>query len=65
MGLKQLVGWLLAIGALVWLIVGLAGVNVVESIFGAGSMLARLIYIVIGLAGLYKVGMLLGVVGKK
>ena len=65
MDLKKVVGWLLCLGALVWLIDGVTGgTNIVESIVGAG-MIARLIYVIVGLAGLYKLGMLLGMVGKK
>ena len=64
MNLKMLVGWLLAIGALVWLVIGLTGINIIETILGTG-ILSRLVYIIVGLAGLYKLGMLTGMVGKK
>ncbi len=51
---KQLIGWVLVIGAINWGLVGLVGMNAVESILGAGSLLTRVVYIVVGLAGAYK-----------
>lgn len=51
---KQLVGWVLVVGALNWGLVGLLNMNLVETILGAGSMLTRVVYIVVGLAGAYK-----------
>ncbi len=44
---------LIIIGALNWGLVGLFGFNLIDTIFGAGSILARIIYIIVGLAGLY------------
>jgi len=43
------------IGALVWLLVGLANINLVGLIFGigAGAVVSRIIYILVGLAGLW------------
>jgi uncharacterized membrane protein YuzA (DUF378 family) len=43
------------IGALVWLLVGLANINLVGLIFGlgAGAIVSRIIYILVGLAGLW------------
>lgn len=64
MDTKQLVIWILVIGALNWGLVGLLNLNVVEMILGAGSILTKLVYIIVGLAGLYKVYMLVGG-GKK
>lgn len=43
---------LLVIGGLNWGLVAL-GYNLVDMIFGMGSMLARLIYILVGLSALY------------
>lgn len=63
MDTKQLVAWVLVIGALNWLLVGLLNMNVVESVLGAGSLLTKVVYIVVGLAGVYKAYMLVG--GKK
>lgn len=43
------------IGALVWLLVGLANINLVGLIFGigAGAVVSRIVYILVGLAGLW------------
>ena len=59
MSTKQIVGWILVIGAINWGLVGLLGLNIVESIFGMGSMLTKVVYIVVGLAGAYKAYMML------
>lgn len=48
----KIVGAVAIIGALNWGLVGLANFNLVDAIFGAGSVLSRLIYIVVGLSGL-------------
>lgn len=63
MDTKQLVGWILVIGALNWGLVGLLNLNVVETLLGAGSLLTKVVYIVVGLAGLYKAYVMVG--GKK
>ncbi|MBI2315068.1 DUF378 domain-containing protein [Candidatus Daviesbacteria bacterium] len=63
MDTKQLVAWVLVVGALNWGLVGLLGLNVVETVLGAGSLLTRVVYVVVGLAGLYQVYMMIG--GKK
>lgn len=44
---------LTVIGGLVWGIVGLINLNVVEAVFGAGSIVTRVIYVIVGLAALY------------
>lgn len=59
----QAVGWILAIAALNWGLVGLLNLNLVESLLGAGSALTKIVYILIGLVGLYKVYLMVG--GKK
>ena len=64
MDTRKLVAWVLVVGALNWGLFGLLGLNVVESILGAGSLLTKLVYIVVGLAGVYKLYMLVGG-GKK
>ncbi len=51
---KQIIGWVLVVGALNWGLVGLLNMNLVETILGAGSMLTKVVYIVVGLAGTYK-----------
>ena len=47
---------LVIIGGLNWLLVGLFGFDLVASIFGEESTLARIIYIIVGLATLYLIG---------
>lgn len=59
MDTKQLIGWVLVVGALNWGLVGLLNMNVVESVLGAGSMLTRVVYIVVGLAGAWKLYVML------
>ena len=57
--LKQVVGWVLVLGAVNWGLVGLLDMNLVETIFGgSASMLTRAVYIVVGLAGAYKAYMM-------
>ena len=56
---KQLVGWILVVGALNWGLVGLVNMNLVETVLGAGSMLTKVVYIAVGLAGAYKGYMML------
>ena len=51
---KQLVGWVLVVGALNWGLVGLLKLNLVETILGSGTLLSKAVYIVVGLAGVYK-----------
>lgn len=41
------------IGGLNWLLVGLFKFNLVDKIFGEGSMLARVIYVIVGVAAVY------------
>lgn len=60
MDTKQLVGWVLVVGALNWGLVGLMDLNLVESVLGAGSILTRAVYVVVGLAGAYKAYMMVG-----
>ena len=54
MSTKQLVGWVLVVGAVNWGLVGLLNLNLVESVLGAGSMLTKVVYILVGLVGVYK-----------
>ena len=46
---------LVIIGAINWLLVGLFEFNLVDSIFGSLSMLARIIYTIVGIAGLWSI----------
>lgn len=63
MDTKQLVVWLLVVGALNWGLVGLLGLNVVEGVLGTGSILTKAVYVIVGLAGAYQLYLMVG--GKK
>ena len=52
------------IGAIVWGIVGLFGVNIVDAIFGDGSLLSKIIYIIVGICGLINIGLLFNHIEK-
>lgn len=54
LNIKQVVAWVLIVGAVNWGLVGLLNLNIVETILGSGTMLSRAVYIVVGLAGAYK-----------
>lgn len=45
---------LVIIGAIVWGLIGLFDWNLVDAIFGTGSVVARIIYILVGLSGLWQ-----------
>lgn len=64
MNAKMLVGWVLALAAVNWGLVGVLNVNLVEVLLGAGSTLTKVAYGVIGLVGVYKL-YLLSMGGKK
>ena len=51
--LNYIVLTLVIIGALNWLLVGIFQFNLVDAIFGAGSLLSRIIYILVGISGLW------------
>ena len=46
---------LLIVGGLNWGLVGLFNFDLVATLFGAGSMLARIVYILVGLSALWQV----------
>ena len=48
----KIIGIIAIIGALNWGLVGVADFNLVDYIFGAGSVVSRIIYSVVGLSGL-------------
>ena len=60
----MLVGWVLALAAVNWGLVGVLNVNLVEVLLGSGSTLTKVAYGVIGLVGVYKL-YLLSMGGKK
>jgi hypothetical protein len=50
------VAWILVvIGAINWGLVGFFNWNLVDAIFGAGSVVSRIIYALVGLAGLWSI----------
>jgi len=53
---KRLVEWiafvLIVIGAVNWGLVGLVGLNLVEALTGAGSIITKLLYDLIGASGI-------------
>ena len=48
------------IGAIVWGLIGLFDFNLVEFIFGDGSILSRIVYTIVGICGLINIGLLVG-----
>lgn len=46
-------GALVIIGALNWGLVGLAQLDLVAAVLGAGSPASRIVYVLVGLAGIY------------
>ena len=46
------------IGAINWGLIGLLDFNLVESIFGAESVIPRIVYSLVGLTGLINIGIL-------
>jgi uncharacterized protein len=45
--------WLLVVGGLNWLLVGLLRFDLVAAIFGADSVGARVVYVVVGISAIY------------
>lgn len=54
MNTKMVVGWVVALAAVNWGLVGLLNVNIVEAVLGSGSVLTRAVYVIVGVAGVYK-----------
>lgn len=44
------------IGAINWGLIGLFNFNLVDTIFGAGSLISRIIYSIVGITGLINIG---------
>ena len=55
---KWIVCILVIVGALNWGLIGFFEFNLVDTIFGVGSMVSRVIYALVGLAGLAQIGAL-------
>lgn len=48
---------LVIIGAINWLLIGIFEFDLVATIFGTMSLLARIIYILVGISGLISIGL--------
>ena len=46
------------IGAINWGLIGILDFNLVDTIFGTGSLFSRIIYTIVGIAGLVNIGIL-------
>lgn len=52
----QMISWvIITVGAINWGLVGIANLNLVEALLGAGSPLTQIVYIIVGLSGIYSV----------
>ena len=49
---------LVIIGAINWGLIGIFNFNLVDTIFGAMSILSRIIYILVGISGLWTIRLL-------
>lgn len=49
---------LIIIGAINWGLIGLFEYNLVDSLFGAGSIVSKIIYILVGISGIIDISML-------
>lgn len=49
---------LMVIGAINWGLVGIFSFNLVDAIFGEGSVLSTIIYILVGIAGVWGISLL-------
>lgn len=53
------------IGAINWGLIGLLDFNLVDAIFGVGSMLSRIVYTLVGICGIVNIGILLSHIETK
>lgn len=58
---EKVAWWLVLIGALNWLLIGLMDLNVVSLVTGGNGLIARIIYTVVGIAGVYLLPQAFGV----
>lgn len=63
--LETVAMWLVVIGGLNWLLVGLFNYDLVAGLFGEGSALSRLVYVLVGLAAVYVLWMLAMRMGRR
>ncbi len=53
------------IGALNWGLIGLFDFNLVDTIFGTGSLLSRIVYVIVGICGIVNIGILFNHIADK
>ncbi len=53
------------IGAINWGLIGLLDFNLVDTLFGVGSMLSRIVYTLVGICGIINIGILLNHIETK
>ena len=46
------------IGVINWGLIGIFDFNLVDTIFGIGSMLSRIVYVLVGICGIINIGIL-------
>lgn len=51
---------LVIIGAINWGLVGLFNFNLVDTLLGSGSILAKIVYILVGISGVWAIKLLMG-----
>lgn len=60
--LEKISWWLVFIGALNWLLIGLININVVGLLLGGSdSLYSRIVYVLVGIAGVYLLPQAFGV----
>ena len=62
--IDMLAAVLVIVGGINWGLVGWLDYNLVDMIFGEGSMLARAVYAIVGVAALYMIYMMFKMMGK-
>ncbi|MGD8373693.1 MAG: DUF378 domain-containing protein [Candidatus Woesebacteria bacterium] len=61
----DIIGYVLVVvGGVNWGLVGLFEFNLVDSIFGEGSVMARIVYALVGLAAVYMIFPFFKLIGK-
>jgi len=53
------------IGAINWGLIGLLDFNLVDTIFGVGSLLSRIVYTLVGICGIVNIGILFNHISEK
>jgi uncharacterized membrane protein YuzA (DUF378 family) len=62
MQINTIAWWLVIVGAVNWLLVGLLGLDLVWLIFGFMPILQKLVYVLVGLSGVWLLLQKLGIV---